>query len=145
MKENKYFRNTALTAVLAIALAVCTVLRAVIPLGVLPELDIPNMVLISLTALMLDHYLVPGLKRLDMLTVLMAALTFGLLPFAAGFADIIGALKLAMAGGIVFTLTALLFGQMQERVSSGPKAKAALIVGTLGLYLAAQCFAGMVV
>ena len=33
---------------------------------------------------------------------------------------------------------------MMERLSSGPVAKAAPVLSALGLYLAAQCFAGII-
>ena len=144
MKNNPYFRVAALAIVLGIALASCRLLRTLIPLGVLPELDIPNMVLISLLALLWDQYLVPGSKPCDVFLLTLSALVFGLLPYAAGFAGIGTALKLALVGGIVFTLTAWLFSQMQDRLSTGPTAKIAPVFSALGLYLAAQCFSGMI-
>ena len=62
MKNNKYFLNTALAAVLGLALLIMVVVRAVLPTAVLPQLDIPNMVLLSLAALLLEHYLTGGSK-----------------------------------------------------------------------------------
>ena len=144
MKQNKFFRNIALTVVLGIALAVCVILRALLPMAVLPKLDIPNMVLLSLVALLMDHYFVPGEKKFCICLPLFSAATFGILPWAAGFAGGLQALQLALMGGITFGLTAWVFTQMQDRLSSGPAAKAAPILSALGLYLAAQCFAGIV-
>ena len=143
MKENRYFRNTTLTAALAVGLAVCLTVRAFQPMAVLPKLDIPNMVLLSMAALLADHYLLPGRKRCDVLTLLLAALSFGLLPWAAGFADGIQALKLAAIGGVTFWVSAWLFASVQDRLSTGPAAKAAPVFSALGLYLAAQCFSGI--
>ena len=72
MKENRYFRNIALTVVLGIALAVCRVISAVLPLAILPRLDIPNLMLLFLVAILADHYFaVPG-KEVDVLTCLFA-------------------------------------------------------------------------
>ena len=67
----------------------------------------------------------------------------GLLPFAACFAGAMDAVKLALVGGIIFTVMTWLYSSVQDRLSSGPAAKAAPVVSALGLYLAVQCFAGM--
>ena len=110
---------------------------------ILPELDIPNMVLVSLLALVIDHYAAPGAKRCYICIPLFAAITFGLLPFAACFVGALDALKLAVAGGVTFTVTTWLYSTIQDRLSTGPVAKAAPIISALGLYLAVQCFAGI--
>lgn len=143
MKDNRYFRNIALIGVTGIALAVCIVVRTFNPMVVLPKLDIPAMVLLSLVALLLDHYLIPGEKRCDVLTAGFAAATFALLPWVVGMAVGWQILKLAVAGGLVFILTAWIFGAVEDRLSSGPAAKLAPVLSALGLYLASQCFAGI--
>lgn len=139
----RYFRNIALTVALTIALATCLIVRAFHPMGVLPKLDIPNIVLLSMLALLADHYFVPGSKRCDVFTALAAAASFGLLPWVAGFATGAEAVKLAIVGGTTFLLSACLFASMQDRLSTGPAAKLAPIFSALGLYLAAQCFSGI--
>ena len=144
MKNKTYTLNTLLAAVLSIALLVCILLRTLAPRIILPQLDIPNMVLISLVALVLDHYMAPGAKRCYICIPVFAAITFGLLPFAACFVGILEALKLALAGGIVFTVVTLLYSTIQDRLSSGPAAKASPILSALGLFLAFQAIAGMI-
>ena len=144
MRANQNFRNVALTVVVAVALAVCAVVRALAPLAVQPKASVPNVVLLSLIAILLDHYLSKGVKRCGIFTLVASVLTFGLLPFAAGFAGVFEALKLAIVGGVVFTLTAWIFTSVQERLTSGPAAKATPVFSALGLYLAAQCFSGMI-
>ena len=144
MKNKTYTLNTLLAAVLSIALLVCILLRTLAPRIILPQLDIPNMVLISLVALVLDHYMAPGAKRCYICIPVFAAITFGLLPFAACFVGILEALKLALAGGIVFTVVTLLYSTIQDRLSSGPAAKSAPILSALGLFLAFQAIAGMI-
>ena len=129
--------------ILGVAVAVCTVLRTLIPMGVLPKLDIPNMVLLSLAALLVDHYMGKSTGKGKLLSAIPAGLSFGLLPYAAGFCVPMEAVKAGLVGAAVFALTALLYGSVQERLASGPKAKAAPVLSALGLYLAAQCFAGM--
>lgn len=144
MKDNRTFLNTALAVILGVGLAVCVVLRTIIPMGVLPRLDIPNMVLLSLGALLADHYFGKEEKRCYLCTALLAALTFGLLPWAAGFATGMEALRLGLVGGVVFPLTTALFTSAQDRLSTGPAAKAAPVLTAFGLYLASQCFMGII-
>ena len=143
MKENKYFLNTALVAVLGIAVLIAVFVRTFFPIAVIPALDIPNMTALSLLALLIDHYVVKNARRCYICVIVFSALSFGLLPFAAGFVTIVQALKLAAVGGAVFTVATLLFGSIQNRLSTGPAAKAAPILSALGLYLASQVFAGL--
>ena len=143
MKENTYLLNTLLAVVLGVLLLVAVIVRAFAPIILIPELNIPNLVLLSLIALLLDHYLGKGAKRCHLCILVLSALTFGLLPLAACFVGVWEALKLAVVGGIVFTVCTWLFSSVQERLSSGPAAKAAPVLSALGLYLAAQCFAGI--
>ena len=144
MKNNKYFLNTLLVGVLFSVMAVFMVLRTVQPPVILPTLNIPNMVLISLVVLLLEHYLAPGNGRCYICIPILAVLTFGLLPLMAGFACQHTFWKFGIAGGVVFTITTFLFTSMTDRIQSGPKAAAAPIACAVGLYLAAQCFAGMI-
>ena len=140
--NNRYFRNIALTGVVGLALAVCVVIRTMAPMAVLPKLDIPNMVLLSLAALVLGHYC-KAETRISVPAVIFAGLTFAILPLAAGFAAGMEAVKLGVVGCVVYAVTALLFDSIQDRLSSGPVAKAAPLFSAVGLYLAAQCFSGM--
>ena len=143
MKNNKYFLNTALVAVMGIALVACVLLRTFIPAIILPRLSISNMVALSLIALLLDHYIAKGAKRCWWCVPVFGLLTFGVLPYAASLADLWTALKLAGVGCVTFTATTWLFTSIQNRLASGPVAKAAPALSALGLYLASQCFAGI--
>ena len=144
MKENRYFRNIALTGVVGLALAACMVTRTFAPMAVLPRLDIPNMVLLSLAALVVEHYRNGVGAKFSFVSCIFAALTFGILPWTAGFVTVEEALNLAILGYVVYGLTVLLFNSIQDRLSTGPAAKAAPILSALGLFLAAQCFAGLI-
>ena len=143
MNKKTYTLNTLLAVVLGGALLAAVLVRTFAPRIILPELDIPNMVLISLIALLADHYLAPGADRCYICIPVFSAVTFGLLPFAACFVGALEALKLAVLGGIVFTAVTWLFSSMTDRLSTGPAAKAAPVVSALGLYLAAQCLMGI--
>lgn len=144
MKKKMYILNTLLAAVLGLCLLAAILVRTFAPMIILPELDIPNMVLICLIALLADHYIAPGAKRCYICIPVFGAITFGLLPFAACFVGILEALKLALIGGVVFTAITWIFTSMTDRLSSGPAAKAAPVISALGLYLAAQCFMGLI-
>lgn len=144
MKENKYFLNTALAIVLGLILLIAVLVRTFAPAVIIPQLDIPNLVLISLIPLVLDHYAAKNAKRCYICIPVFSAVTFGLLPFAACFVGGMDALKLGVAGGVVFTAVTWLYTSIQDRLSSGPAAKAAPILSALGLYLAAQCLTGMI-
>lgn len=143
MDKKTYTLNTVLAVLLGAALLTYVLVRTFLPNFLIPALDIPNMVLISLVALVIDHYLAPGAKRCYICIPVFSAITFGLLPYAACFVGAMEAVKLGLVGGIVFTATTWLFSSIQDRISSGPAAKAAPVVSALGLYLAIQVLMGM--
>ena len=144
MKNKTYFLNTMLAAVTFVALLAAVLVRTFVPAAVMPQLSIPNLVAVSLVALLLDHYIAPGAKRCYICIPVFAALTFGLLPWAAGFIGLNQVWVYALAGGVVFTATTWLFSSMLDRIATGPAAKAAPILSAFGLYLAFQCFAGII-
>lgn len=143
MKNKTYILNTILAALLGLVLLVAVLVRTFAPIVIIPQLNIPNMVLISLLALVLDHYLAPGAKRCYICVPVLSVITFGLLPYAACFVGALEAAKLGIVGGGVFTLMTWLYSSIQDRLASGPDSKAAPVVSALGLYLAMQCFAGI--
>lgn len=143
MNKKTYILNTLLAAALGLALLTCQLVRTFAPLVIIPALDVPNLVLLSLVVLVLDHYLAPKADRCYICIPVFAALTFGLLPWAAGFATGAEALKLALLGGVAFTAITWLYTSIQDRISSGPAAKAAPVLSALGLYLACQVLMGM--
>ena len=143
MKNKTYTLNTILAAVLGAALLICILVRTFAPRMILPELDIPNLVLISLVALVLDNYLAPNADRCYLCIPVFSAITFGLLPFAACFVSAMDAAELAIMGSIVFTTMTWLFSSIQDRLSTGPAAKAAPVVNAFCLYLAVQGLMGI--
>lgn len=144
MKNKTYILNTLLSVVLGIYLLVAVVVRAFCPQIILPKANIPNLVLISLIALVLEHYLASDGKRCYICIAVLSAATFGLLPYAAAFSTPLEAVKLAVVGGVVFTVTSWLFTTIQDRLSSGPAAKASAFFSAVSLYMASQCFIGMI-
>ena len=142
MKHKTYVLNSILACVLGVYLLALIFVRALAPQIILPKLDIPMLVLLSLAALVLDHYLAPGAKRCYICIIVFSAITFGLLTFAALW-NMGEALRAAVLGGTVFTVTTWLFTSMQDRLSTGPAAKGSAVFSALSLYLAAQALYGM--
>jgi len=141
--NKKYMLNTILAYVLGAFLLICVLVRTFVPRIILFELDIPMLVLLSLVALVLDHYIAPNALRCYICIPVFSALTFGLLAFAA-YLGIAQAMKLAVAGGVIFTAMTWLFTSVQDRLSTGPAAKAAPVISALGIYLAIQGLMGMI-
>lgn len=143
MKERTFYLNTILAFLLTIILIAAMLVRTFLPDFIIPRMDFCNMVLISLAALLVEHYVVPGGKRCYFCIPVLSGITFGLLPYCAAFATSGEALKLAVFGCVVFTTVTWLFTSIIDRLSTGPAAKLAPLVSALGLYLASQCFTGM--
>ena len=143
MKNKTYILNSILAAVLGIYYLGLIFVRAFATQIILPQWDIPGLVLISLIALVLEHYLVPDAPRCYICIPVFSAITFGLLTFCA-LQGLQEALMLTVVGGVVFTATTWLFTTIQDRLSSGPAAKASAFFSAVSLYMAAQCFMGMI-
>ena len=143
MKNKTYTLSTVLTAVLAVVLAAMVLVRAFAPQIILPVFDIPTLTAISLVALVLDHYLAKGARRCWICIPIFAALSFGILPFAAGMVALSNILGLALTGAVIFTICTFVFTSVQDRLSSGPAARLAPIMSALGIWLAVQAFAGI--
>ena len=144
MKSNKYLLNTILTAVVFLACAIGLLVRVWLPAAIIPPLNIPNMALLSVSALLIEHFLTKGNPRCYICIPVFSAVTFGVLPLMAGFACEHTFWKYGLAGCVVFTAATFLFTSAQERLLTGPKAGAAALITGLGIYLAAQCFAGII-
>lgn len=143
MKEKTYFLNSLLAVFAGIALIAAMAVRVFVPIAFIPELGIPELVLFSLIVLLFEHYLKKSGKRCYVCVFLLSAVTFGLLPWAAGFVPAKEIWQAALAGGIVFTATSWIFTSMQERMNSGKSSKLAPVVNALGLYLAVQGLMGI--
>ena len=144
MKNSKYFLPCVLTIVVFAALVAAVIIRVVAPAGIIPPLNIPNVVLLSVIALLLEYLITKNNPRCYLCCFLFGAAVFGILPLMAGFACQHTFWKLGIVGGVVFTAATFLFTSAVERLQTGPKAPAAAVVTALGIWLAAQCFAGII-
>lgn len=146
MKAVTYKLNTVLAGVLGLICLVLMLVRTFMPQAILPLIDIPNLAAVCAAALVIDCYLewkhVP--KRDWLLTAVLAVLTFWLLPWAAGLTSGIGeALRLGVIAGALFTVMAFLFNTIKDRMVSGKSFILAPVCVGAGMYLACQCFAGI--
>ncbi len=158
--KKKYTLNFILALVLGAAALAKMLLQTFLPRLILPELDIPGMVLLVLASLLLEHYLAPEGKRYWVAGPLAAAVCFALAMRASDFVAV-GLVPLGSAapadlltvlftwtcrlilGGAVYALTVWVFDTVTDRISSGPVAKAAPVVSAVCLYLGAQCLMGI--
>lgn len=143
MKKNKYFLSVLFAVTLAVVILGCVLAKLVYPMVILPQWNIPNLVGLSALVLVLDHYIGGQGKRNYLAMLIFACLSCGLLPWAGGWIAPGQMLLHGISGGLTFTATAWLFESLRERLSSGPAAKAAPVLGGIGLYLAAQALQGI--
>lgn len=139
MKNRTYLLNTILAVVVGIAMLAIMLVHTFLPNIIIPKISVPNLMILSLIALLLDYYLAKGASRCYICIPVFAAITFGLLPWIAGYAVGNDVWKLAIGGAAVFTAATWLFSTMTDRLSSGPACKAAPVISAIGLYLASQC------
>ena len=143
MKEKTYLLNILLAIFTGIVLAGAMMVRVFAPVAYIPAPGIPELVFFSLLVLIFEHYLKKSGKRCYVCVFILAAITFGVLPWMAGFVPVSGILKAALGGAVIFTATAWVFEAMEDRMSSGKNCKAAPVVHAFCLYLAVQGFASM--
>ena len=146
MKAVTFKLNTVLAGLVGGICLVLMLVQTFMPQAILPLADIPNLAAVCAAALVIDCYL--DLKRVPkrdwVLTAVLAVLTFWLLPWAAGLTSGIGeALRLGVIAGALFTVMAFLFNAIQDRMASGKFCLLAPVCVGAGMYLACQCFAGM--
>lgn len=141
MKKNTMMANTLLAVVLGAGLLVAMILRTFVPNVVLPQLDLNAMVGITLITLCLEYYIVGKQERRWLIQIVLATVTFGGMPLAAGLLDTV--LRNCITGAIVFTIVTFLFDSMVRRLEVTTERKCAIIPTAFVLYLACQCFMGM--
>ena len=144
MKNKTYFLSTILAVCLAVFMLAAVLVRAFLPAFILPKPELPNVVLVSLIALVINHYVAKDTKPCYVCVAIFAVLSFGLLPFAAGYVAGVEAIKLAVVGGLTFTVLTFLFTSIQDRIATGPARAVSPIISALCLYLASQGLMGMI-
>ena len=76
-------------------------------------------------------------------SLLLAGLTFTLLPLSAGWSAGLPLWKVFVAGTVSYGITEILYTSVLKRMASGSRAPLAPVVDGMLLWLASQCFQGM--
>ena len=142
MRNRTTILNSILAAVLGVVLLVSVLVKTVSPHFILPEMNIPYIAAVSLTALVLTYF-VKAEEGCVICEALLAVVTFAVLPVAAGLATV-AVWKLAIVGGVVFAVLNEMFTAMVKRMELADTCKYAVIPAAFGLFLACQCFAGWI-
>lgn len=144
MRKNIYLGNILLAGVAGIAMLAAVLCKAFAPAAILPPLNIPNLLVLCVIALVLECYLAKPTGRPCLIcAAVLAIVTFALLPLAAGMDTVESVWPTALLGGVIYAVAKWLFDSVSERLSSGPAGKAAAVVTGIGMILAGQAFAGM--
>lgn len=141
MKKNTMILNVLLAAVLTIGLLIGMIWRTFQPNVVLPKLDVPAMAALILLSLLLEYFLTGTKKRVWGMQIILAAVTFWLLPTVAGLKT--AGIVTMLCGTAAFVILTILFDWTVERVELSGNGKGAMTAAAFGLYLACQCFMGM--
>lgn len=143
MKKNSYFINIILIGWMGILCLIHVLIRTFSPGTVLSPLSVPFFVAVSTATLVTEYYLKNEGERQWIISAPLAGLTFTVLPMAVGWDMSLPIWKLFVAGTLVFLVTGLLYRSIGKRMSSGPSGKFSPLANGFILYLASQCFAGL--
>ena len=143
MKKQTMLLNTLLAAVLLAGLLFGMVCKVYKPNVVLPNLDIPSVAALVLIALILEYDIAGCQKRNWPVQIILAAVTFAVLPWAADLPT--AGLAMTAAGTVVFAVLTWMFDFMAKRAELGANAKLAMIPTAFVMYLACQSFMGMII
>ncbi len=127
-------------AYLFASLLLCTFLPRII----LPKFNASLLTVLSLAALVIEHYTVCSRRRDFRLVPLFGAFVFGVFPLAAFVTAPFAAVKAAVMGAVLFTVITWLFDMATDRLSSGPVSRLAPVISAFGLFLASQCLMGII-
>ncbi len=142
MKNRTTILNSVLAVVLGIVLLISILVKMALPHYILPKMGIPYLVAVSLAALVITHFIQTE-EGCPICQAVLAAVTFAVLPWAAGLATA-PVWKLVICGGVVFAVLNAMFTAMEKRMELAEVSKYAVIPAAFGLFLAFQCFSGWV-
>ncbi len=143
MKNRTTILNSALAAVLGVVLLVSILVKTMCPHFIIPAINVPYMVAVSLAALVVTSF-VKTEEGCVICEDILAAVTFGLLPWVAGAITGAEIFKYALVGLVVFGILNELFKAMIQRMNLAGLTKSAVIPAAFALYLACQSFTGWI-
>ena len=142
MEKKSFVLNILLAVVLGAGLLVGIIWSAMVPNVVLADLEIPAIAALVLIALVIEYLFKGTQKRAWAVQILLAAITFAVIPFAAGYAG--AGIGLILCGTAMFTALTFIFDSVAERVNVTCDCKCAMIPTAFVMYLACQCLMGMI-
>jgi hypothetical protein len=142
MEKKNFVLNVLLAVVLGAGLLVGMVWKAFQPNVVLADLELPAIAALVLIALVIEYLWKGTQKRAWAVQIVLAAITFAVIPFAAGYAG--AGIGLILCGTAMFTALTWLFDSVAERLDVTCDCKCAMIPTAFIMYLACQCFMGMI-
>ena len=142
MEKKNFVLNVLLAVVLGAGLLVGMVWKAFQPNVVLADLELPAIAALVLIALVIEYLWKGTQKRAWAVQIVLAAITFAVIPFAAGYAGT--GIGLILCGTVMFTALTWIFDSVAERLDVTCDCKCAMIPTAFVMYLAWQCFMGMI-
>ena len=142
MEKKNFVLNVLLAVVLGAGLLVGIVWKAFQPNVVLADLELPAIAALVLIALVIEYLWKGTQKRAWAVQIVLAAITFAVIPFAAGYAG--AGIGLILCGTAMFTVLTWIFDSVAERLDVTCDCKCAMIPTAFVMYLACQCFMGMI-
>jgi hypothetical protein len=142
MEKKNFVLNVLLAVVLGAGLLVGMVWKAFQPNVVLADLELPAIAALVLIALVIEYLWKGTQKRAWAVQIVLAAITFAVILFAAGYAG--AGIGLILCGTAMFTALTWLFDSVAERLDVTCDCKCAMIPTAFVMYLACQCFMGMI-
>ena len=139
--KNKLSLSLILVVTLFVSLLTLVLIRIFAPVVILPKFDVSSIAIISLIALVINHYL--NDEDVNLISIIFAVVAFGILPFASGFVTVVDALLLSLKGGLTFTALMFVFASIQDRLSINGKKWYAPLITAIMLFLAIQCLMGI--
>lgn len=139
----KLNENSFLALVVGLTILLMFISKTFLPGAMLLQLSMPNIAGICLIALLLNHYL--GSKETGniLLNALLGGIILGIIPVAGGVTIGMGALKLAIVGGVEYAVLSWLFSSMINRMESTISTKLAPVPTAFVLFLACQGLANI--
>ena len=142
MEKKNFVLNVLLAVVLGAGLLVGMIWSAVVPNVVLTDLELPSIAALMLIALVIEYLWKGTQKRAWIAQIVLAAVTFAVIPFAAGYAG--AGIKLILCGTAMFAALTFIFDSVAERLDVTTDCKCTMIPTAFVMYLACQCLMGMI-
>lgn len=143
MKKQVYFKNILLIIEMFLLCGAVVAVRTFFPGFVLPRIGIPMLTVLSVIPMMINDICNIGCEEVRPVSLLLAGLTFTLLPLSAGWSAGLPLWKLFVAGTVVYGVTEIVYTSILRRISTGTRVPMAPVVNGFLLWLASQCFQGM--